>query len=53
MSDSNQDSNKRRRIVISRSDAKGRKIINWDEVKTLLNEYDFDEVILSDLSFSE
>lgn len=42
---------KRRRIYISRRDAKLRRIANEDEVVSHLQEYGFEEVTLSNLSF--
>lgn len=46
---------KRRRIIISRKDAPTgiRRIVNQDEVSTLLQQYGFEEMILGDLSFKE
>jgi len=43
----------RRRIYISRRDAAMRRIVNEDEVSSLLQEYGFEEVMLSGLDFRE
>lgn len=40
-------------IYISRSDAKARHVLNEQELITLLNNYGFKTIILSDLSFEE
>ena len=44
---------KNKRIYISRSDAKHRKIINDDEIASFLKRYNFEKLVLSKLSLEE
>lgn len=44
-------SEKERRIYISRSDAKYKKLVNENEVVNLIEKYNFETVTMSDLSF--
>jgi capsular polysaccharide biosynthesis protein len=43
----------RRRLVISRSDAVGRRILNWAEVQPVLAHHGYETVVLSGMSFDE
>ena len=42
-----------RRIAISRSDANGRKMINWQEIEPVLRKHGYQSVVLSGMSFAE
>jgi capsular polysaccharide biosynthesis protein len=42
-----------RRLMISRSDADGRRILNWEEIEPVLARHGYETVVLSAMSFDE
>ena len=42
-----------RRLMISRNDADGRRILNWEEVQPVLTRHGYETVVLSAMSFDE